>query len=96
MGNPPVKLLDRVRQCVRLEGYFIRTEKSYVSWIKQFSCFTPNGIHGIWESLKSKPFCCLRSRIFGSLEEQGKFNLMFFRWKKKRFTCFQRLWYGAR
>ena len=25
MGNPPVKLLDRVRQCIRLKGYSIRT-----------------------------------------------------------------------
>jgi integron integrase len=39
MGNPPVKLLDRVRQCIRLKGYSIRTEKSYVSWIKRFVLF---------------------------------------------------------
>jgi hypothetical protein len=30
MGNPPVKLLDRVRQCIRLKGYSIGTEKSIV------------------------------------------------------------------
>ena len=36
MGNPPVKLLDRVRQCIRLKGYSTRTERSYVSWIKRF------------------------------------------------------------
>ena len=28
MGNPSVKLLDRVRQGIRLKGYSIRTEKS--------------------------------------------------------------------
>ena len=39
MGNPPVKLLDRVRQRIRLKGYSIRTEKSYVSWIKRFILF---------------------------------------------------------
>ena len=39
MGNPPVKLLDKVRQCIRLKGYSIRTEKSYVSWIKRFILF---------------------------------------------------------
>ena len=39
MDNPPVKLLDRVRQCIRLKGYSIRTEKSYVSWIKRFVLF---------------------------------------------------------
>jgi site-specific recombinase XerD len=39
MGNPPVKLLDRVRQSIRLKGYSIRTEKSYVFWIKRFILF---------------------------------------------------------
>jgi len=39
MDNSPVKLLDRVRQCIRLKGYSIRTEKSYVSWIKRFILF---------------------------------------------------------
>ncbi len=29
MGNPPVKLLDRVRQSIRLKGYSIRTENKY-------------------------------------------------------------------
>ena len=36
MGIPPVRLLDKVRQCIRLKGYSIRTEKSYVSWIKRY------------------------------------------------------------
>ena len=35
MRNPPVKLLGRVRQRIRLKGYSIRTEKTYVSWIRQ-------------------------------------------------------------
>ena len=39
MGNPQVKLLDRVRQSIRLKGYSIRTEQSYVSWIKRFILF---------------------------------------------------------
>ena len=39
MRNPPVKLLDRVRQRIRLKGYSIRTEKTYVSWIRQFILF---------------------------------------------------------
>lgn len=39
MGNAPVKLLDKVRQCIRLKGYSIRTENSYVSWIKRFILF---------------------------------------------------------
>ena len=39
MGIPPVRLLDKVRHCVRFKGYSIRTEKSYVSWIKRFILF---------------------------------------------------------
>jgi len=39
MRNPPVKLLDRVRQSIRLKGYSIRTEKTYESWIKRFILF---------------------------------------------------------
>jgi hypothetical protein len=39
MSNPPVKLLDRVRQSIYLKGYSIRTEKSYASWIKRFVLF---------------------------------------------------------
>ena len=39
MGNPPLRLLDMVRQSIRLKGYSIRTEKSYVSWIKRFILF---------------------------------------------------------
>jgi integron integrase len=39
MGIPPVRLWDKVRQFIRLKGYSIRTEKSYVSWIKRFILF---------------------------------------------------------
>jgi integron integrase len=39
MGIPPVRLLDKVRQFIRLKGYSIRTEKTYVSWIKRFILF---------------------------------------------------------
>ena len=39
MNTPPLKLLDRVRIRIRLKGYSIRTEKSYVSWIKRFIMF---------------------------------------------------------
>ncbi len=39
MGNSPVKLLDRVRQCIRLKGYSNCNELSYVSWIRRFILF---------------------------------------------------------
>jgi len=37
--NPPVKLLDQVRQRIRLKGYSIRTEKSYTEWIRRYILF---------------------------------------------------------
>ena len=39
MSDQPVKLLDRVRQKIRLKGYSIRTEKAYVAWIRRFILF---------------------------------------------------------
>ena len=39
MKAPSMKLLDRVRQRIRLKGYSIRTEKSYVSWIRRYILF---------------------------------------------------------
>ena len=39
MERPPAKLLDRARYRIRLKGYSIRTEQSYVSWIRRFILF---------------------------------------------------------
>jgi len=36
-----VKLLDQVREVIRLKHYSIRTEESYVGWIRKFI-----GFHG--------------------------------------------------
>ena len=38
MNNPP-KLLDQVRERIRTRHYSIRTEDSYVDWIKRFILF---------------------------------------------------------
>jgi integrase len=37
-GNKP-KLLDRVRETIRIRHYSIRTEEAYVSWIKRYILF---------------------------------------------------------
>ena len=39
MNAQPIKLLDQVRSVIRLKHYSIRTEKTYVSWIKRFIIF---------------------------------------------------------
>jgi hypothetical protein len=38
-SQPKKKLLDQVRDAIRLKHYSIRTEESYVNWIKRFILF---------------------------------------------------------
>jgi site-specific recombinase XerD len=38
MSQPP-KLLDQVREALRLKHYALRTEQAYVNWIKRFILF---------------------------------------------------------
>jgi hypothetical protein len=37
-GRPP-KLLDRLRQAIRLRPYSLRTEEAYVAWARRFILF---------------------------------------------------------
>jgi len=37
--NPKKKLLDQVREVIRVKHYSIRTETTYVDWIKRFILF---------------------------------------------------------
>ena len=39
MVQPPKKLLDQVRDTIRLKHYSIRTEEAYADWIKRFILF---------------------------------------------------------
>jgi len=39
VSHPPKKLLDQVRDAIRLKHYSIRTEETYVDWIKRFILF---------------------------------------------------------
>ena len=39
MEHRPKKLLDHVRDAIRLKHYSIRTEESYVTWIKRYILF---------------------------------------------------------
>lgn len=39
MKRRPDKLLDQVREAIRVKHYSIRTEETYVSWIKRFIFF---------------------------------------------------------
>src|SRR5438309_11228 len=37
--NPKARLLDQVREIIRVKHYSIRTEEAYVQWIKRFIFF---------------------------------------------------------
>jgi hypothetical protein len=37
MNRRPKKLLDQVRDAIRVKHYSIRTEKAYIGWISQKS-----------------------------------------------------------
>ena len=41
--NPKLKLLDQVREVMRLKHYSIRTERSYADWIRRYIKF--HGMH---------------------------------------------------
>jgi len=36
MNKPPKRLLDQVREKIRIKHYSIRTEQAYIDWIKRF------------------------------------------------------------
>lgn len=37
--TPPPKLLNQLRERIRLKHYSIRTEQSYVQWVKRYIIF---------------------------------------------------------
>lgn len=37
--TPPKKLLDQVRDILRINHYSIRTEEAYVAWIRRYILF---------------------------------------------------------
>ncbi len=39
--NPKARLVDQVREVMRLRHYSIRTERTYVEWIKRYVRFHP-------------------------------------------------------
>jgi len=54
--NPKVKLLDQVREVIRLKHYSIRTEQAYVQWIKRFIFFHQKRHPREMGAPKFKPF----------------------------------------
>jgi len=84
MDSRPIKLLDQVRQRIRLKGYSIRTEKAYVSWIKRFILFHdkrhPNDM-GKPEIEVFLSNLVLKSNVAASTQNQA-FNAIIFLYKQ--------------
>ena len=49
------KLLDQMRDKLRLSNYSYETEKSYVSWARRTSSSTPSAIHSTWARPRWRP-----------------------------------------
>ena len=52
----PMKLLDRVREALRVRQYSLHTEEAYVRWSYASSSSTISAIPKPWMSLKLKRF----------------------------------------
>jgi len=79
MNNQP-RLLDLVRMQIRVKHYSIRTEKAYISWIKQFIRFhklkhpKDMGIHEV-ESFLS--YLAVTRQVSASTQNQALSSLLF-------------------
>jgi integrase-like protein len=54
-GQKP-KLLDQVREAIRMRHYSLRTEEAYVSWIKRFILFHGKATRWTWVATRSLGF----------------------------------------
>ena len=43
-----LKLLDMVRERIRVKHYSLRTEDAYLHWIRRFIFFTPSATRARW------------------------------------------------
>jgi integron integrase len=77
---PPPKLLDQVRDRLRLKHYSIRTEQAYVDWIKRFIRFHdkrhPREMGGA-EVEAYLTHLAVKNRVSASTQNQAKSALLF-------------------
>lgn len=80
----PIKLLDLVRQKIRMKHYSIRTEEAYVGWIKRFILFHdkkhPKDM-GQKEVERFLSFLAVDGKVAASTQNQA-FNALLFLYKK--------------
>lgn len=76
----PPKLLDQVRGKIRLKHYSIRTEQSYVDWIKRFILFFdkqhPKDL-GATEVERFLTYLAVEGKVAASTQNQAKSALLF-------------------
>jgi len=74
------KLLDRVRQAVRTRGYSLRTEETYVYWVRRFILFHGKrhpaelGVEGVTAFLSD---LAVRMHVAPSTQNQARAALLF-------------------
>ena len=80
MQRPPKKLLDQVRDAIRLKHYSIRTEEAYVNWIKR-CIFFHNKRHpkemGVLEIEAFLTHLAVNERVAASTQNQALSALLF-------------------
>ncbi|MGB9753742.1 phage integrase N-terminal SAM-like domain-containing protein [Roseiflexus castenholzii] len=84
MESKPKKLLDQVRDAVRLKHYSIRTEEAYVNWIKrsiQFHNLRHPSEMGAAEVQAFLTYLAVKEHVAASTQNQA-FSALLFRYKE--------------
>ena len=78
--NPKARLLDQVREVMRLKHYSLRTEQTYIQWIKRFIFFHQKRHPREMGAPEVKAFLtdlAVRHRVAASTQNQGLNALVF-------------------
>lgn len=77
----PKKLLDQVRDAVRLKHHSCRTEQTYVQWIRRFILFHHRRYHpqemGVPEIEAFLTNLAVQERVAASIQNQALSTLLF-------------------
>jgi len=74
------KLLEQVRTVIRLRHYSLRTEQTYVSWIKQYILFSNKrhpAVLGAAEVTKFLSYLAVSRKVSASTQNQALAAILF-------------------
>jgi len=83
MAEPsrPIRLLDRVRERLRIKHYSLRTEEAYLYWIRRYICFFGGKRHpetmGDAELTEFLTHLALDAQVAASTQNQALSALLF-------------------